>query len=377
MALTILNKPGFAELLGSNLGSGLSQGLSMLAQQRLQNMMQNQQRMGTAMGLQAAGLSPERAQGISLLDPMLQREILKQGMAAENQQGLAALSSALFGGMPQPNDPKGISDPNMPNQNPIALISQALSQGQINPRQAESLMGQVLEQQREQQKLAMKERELSLKTRKDVRDDLKQTEKIRETISTQAETAREDSAALQRLNELNETGKVRAGFAEQLLDSVGLNFESLKNAETSEFQKLSLGFFRNLKNIFGGRITNLEVENFLKSIPNLMQNKEGRAAVIRNMALASQGRLVKQQIMEQIAAENEGRYPLDLQEQINKRARPILDALADQLVQGLGKKVQKNDAFPNPEENNGARIRDTKTGIEYVSNGIIWEPVIA
>lgn len=374
MALTILNRPGFAELLGSNVGSGLSQGLSMLAQQRLQNMMQNQQRMGTAMGLQAAGFSPERAQGLSMLDPVLQRELLKQGMAAENQQGLAALSSALFGNS-QPNN-----DPNMPNsqpQNPISLISEALAQGQINPRQAESLMGQVLEQQREQQKLALKERELDIKTRKDVRDDLKQTEKIRETISTQAEAAREDAAALQRLNELNRSGKVRPGFAEQLLDSAGLNFESLKNAETSEFQKLSLGFFRNLKNIFGGRITNMEVENFLKSIPNLMQNEEGRAAVIRNMALASQGRVVKQQIMEQIARDNNGRYPLDLQEQVNKRARPILDALADQLVQGLGKKVQKNDAFPNPSQNNGARIRDTKTGIEYISNGIIWEPVIS
>lgn len=377
MALTILNKPGFAELLGSNLGSGLSQGLSMLAQQRLQNMMQNQQRMGTAMGLQAAGLSPDRAQGISLLDPMLQREVLKQGMAAENQQGLAALSSALFGGTPQPNDPKAGNDPDMPNQNPIQLISQALSQGQINPRQAESLMGQVLEQQREQQKLAMKERELSLKTRKDMRDDFKETEKVRETISSKAEAAREELASLKRLNELNTSGNVRSGFAEDVLERLGLNFESLKNADTSEFQKLSVGFLRNLKGIFGGRITNIEVENYLKSIPNLLQNTGGRAAVIRNMALASQGSLVKQQIMEQIKEENGGNYPFDLQEQVNKRARPILDALADQLVQGLGKKAQKDDAFPNPEKNNGARIRDTKTGIEYISNGIIWEPVIA
>ena len=376
MALTILNRPGFAEVLGSNVGSGLSQGLSMLAQQRLQNMMQNQQRMGTAMGLQAAGFSPERAQGLSLLDPTLQRELLKQGMAAENQQGLAALSSALFGGGNQ----QSTSDPNAQGdiaQNPINLISQALAQGQINPRQAETLMGQVLEQQREQQKLAMKERELSLKTRKDMRDDFKETEKVRESISTKAESAREELASLKRLNELNTSGNVRAGFTEDLLDRFGLNFESLKNADTSEFQKLSVGFLRNLKGIFGGRITNIEVENYLKSIPNLMQNAQGRAAVIRNMALASQGALVKQQIMEQIAQENNGSYPFDLQEQVNKSARPVLDALADQLVQGLGKKVQKNDAFPNPTQNNGARIRDTKTGIEYISNGIIWEPVIA
>ena len=60
----------------------------------------------------------------------------------------------------------------------------------------------------------------------------------------------------------------------------GLDIAALSKPGTEEFQKIAANFFRDAKTYFGGQVSNYEIEQFLKTIPNLSQSNTGRQRVI-------------------------------------------------------------------------------------------------
>lgn len=102
--------------------------------------------------------------------------------------------------------------------------------------------------------------------------------------------------------------------------------------EDQEFTKLSLNFMDKLKDIFGGRIAIQEMQMYMDSIPTLAMTDEGKKQVIKDMKLISSGWRHKKQIKDKIVAANGGRYPADLEQQVEAASQPFMDKMAKEFV---------------------------------------------
>jgi hypothetical protein len=192
-------------------------------------------------------------------------------------------------------------------------------------------------EKREQEKLDIKKQQLSQQERA---AQFKAAAPIRKEIAEDAKTARAALRDLGRMEELNASGKLDTPGYVEFLQRVGLDIPALmQNPESEEFQKIAAGFMRDARKYFGARVSNFEIEQFLKTIPTLSQSPEGRKRVMANLKYVHGSALARAEAAREIMAENRGIPPYDLQEQVEERLDKKLDALADKFKKDLEKPV--------------------------------------
>lgn len=226
------------------------------------------------------------------------------------------------------------------------------------------------EQRAKKEKVEFENKKFDYKQKSDA---FKETKAERKEILDQAKSAKDALARLDRMQELSEKGKLDSPLYVELLKKTGFDIPALLTPDSNEFRKLEVDFLRDAKNIFGARVTNYEAAQFLKSIPSLSQNKEGRARVIRNLKIMNEGKLVRAETLKDILRENKGNPPLDIAEQVEDRAAPKIDKLLQEFRYGTQNKSGKffND-LPPAAQYNGKKIRDKESGKILKSNGQEW-----
>lgn len=179
------------------------------------------------------------------------------------------------------------------------------------------------------------------------------TEKLRSEINLQEENAKELTSLLDRQKELNEKGDMNYPGTLMFLENMGLDsLDSLKTADTQEFIKNNGTFLKNLKQYFGGRITDNEVNQFMKTIPNVYQSPEGRRRIIASLQVAAQASLARAQAMDSIIEANGGIPPITLERDISKVAGPLIDRYKKEFLEDI-----KKTPLENPESSIGAAAK--------------------
>lgn len=147
---------------------------------------------------------------------------------------------------------------------------------------------------------------------------------------------------LNRFEELETEGEGldTPGYVEFLKRS-GLDIPALMNAESEEFQKIAANFLSGAKEAFGGRVSNYEVEQFLKTIPSLSQSPEGRKRVIANLKRMYRGQVFYGDAKNKIIKENGGEPPFDLGGKINERLDESMAKNAEAFRKDLARPVPK------------------------------------
>lgn len=174
----------------------------------------------------------------------------------------------------------------------------------------------------------------------------KETKPYFDDISKASKAAKEGNIRLDRMIELIREGNLNWPSTASFLDTldrgiplfgshIGIDLHFLENQPTHEFRKLSSDFVKNAKDVFGGRVTNLDLESYLKTIPNVSQSDQGKIAVIRNMRLLNAGALVRKKAMDEIISENDGQRPSNLEALVEERASDQLDTLAERFRKGI------------------------------------------
>lgn len=335
--------PSFGEQLGTALGTGFSGGLQERLQSLAKERVDSLQRKKQATGLEALGMSPEQAQSLSGLDPQILREVIKQQQQAPQQQAYAQALSQLLGGEQQ--SPEAFSMP------------QGLTQQQAT----------------ELTKIGMKKQASDQQQRSAV---FKETKETRKDITDAAKASRDNNARLSRMEKLISEGKLQNPFLYSTLKKVGLDISALQNPESQEFEKLTNDFLKNAKSIFGSRVSNFEIEQFLKTVPSLAQSDDGKERIIRNLKLLNEGNLLREQTMREVIKENKGVPTYDLNEKIEERIGPKLDEITERFVdEGGDKNIDMVDetALNLPkaalyQENTLIKVGDKK----YRVKGINW-----
>jgi len=202
--------------------------------------------------------------------------------------------------------------------------NKAMNQPMSEYQQLQTILRQKeLEQKERFQEEKREEWEYS--QNKDFKKEL--TENYRDTL--------EADMRLNRMSELNKTGKLAGPVAASLLEKLGIPIAVLGNPDSEEFDKLSKDMLKNIRTYFGARINVVEVENFLKTIPSLMNSEEGREKVINNLKMLSEPRKLmfeEYRQMKKESSETGTPMPVDLEETIIERIKPRLDELAERFA---------------------------------------------
>lgn len=372
----IIDKPGFGEQFGSSFGTGLGRALEGLAQNKFQDIMRQQQASRTARGL--AGLFPQqKAEQLGELDPLILREILKHELPLMQEAERAALLENILSSSevepesiqhqyPQTQmtpeeaiellktpkalrsqlQPKKKVEQNIikesmkrPFEEPLQIeqetaekilsdeigkIRSSLSRKDLNPLQKKQLRTVLGEKQKELGKL-------SSELRKENKQNLL-------SAREKAVSAEERIKGLERLQELEDEGLIGASLNEFLHKS-GLDLGALKNPESEEAQAIIQGFTRDAKTFFGGRVSNFEVEQFMKALPTLSQSPEGRKRIIARMKDFARLEKATYDEARKIIAKNANIPPADLWEKVDKSLDKQRNKFAKLLKEDLKRPV--------------------------------------
>jgi hypothetical protein len=108
-------------------------------------------------------------------------------------------------------------------------------------------------------------------------------------IQSKVRNLASESRRLDVMEKINETDKLPKGIGRLNVDSMGnLRFPFLSTREAQKYQKLINEFVGEAKDSFGARVTNFELDVFLKRLPTLWNSKEGRAAVLKQMKIVNE-----------------------------------------------------------------------------------------
>ena len=185
-------------------------------------------------------------------------------------------------------------------------------------------------------KLDTERRREHIQRQKDIDSDTKETY---QQLIKEEKAAKDNDMRLDRMEELNNKGYLGSNIANSAIDMIGrgipllgvkLNVDFLKTADAQEFQKLSMDFLKSVKDIFGARVTQQEVQMFLKTVPTLTQSRDGRAKVIKNLRIFNKATHARFDAMNEIIKENNGERPPNFEAKLEKRASKKLKALAKQ-----------------------------------------------
>lgn len=345
------------QTFGGALGTGIGSGLSLLAQKKLDQYIERQfandflSQLGLGQPKESQQESQPLTQAInqddigSLLSLMSQQaapgaqERLSQ-FAAESPVRIAPEGYKDGPSLIEPKEPLRpslISPQKRSSDDLVGTIKKMVSQGYPAPRnraEAEGLFKIAQEKMAEDKKLRSDERRFIFK----------ETAEDRKKILDDYRSARQSLRDLEEMEELNSSGKLNEAGTVEFLKRAGLDIPALLSPESQDFEKMAANFIRNAKSYFGNRVTNLDLEQFLKTIPSLMQSPEGRQRIISNLKHLERGRIETYKAYRDILKENDNELPFDYQEQIEDRLDPVLNKLAKLLKQEKNRKVPEGES---------------------------------
>ena len=292
MAFHIL-PPGYHQRSSGNiLGQGLGQGLANLAQNKVNEIEFNKK----AQAWQNMGLAPEVAHFIVRQPESIQKDFVSRLEGLGSSQEYA---------------------PSTGTQNESMISNSKSANAPV------ITFGKSKEQKQEDAKR------------------FKETKDIRSKLVQEKKSSRQEIQDLNRLAELSESGKLDTPGYLNFLENAGLDIPSLMSPESQEFKKIQQGFLKNAKDIFGGRVTNQELESFLQTVPSLSQSPEGRQRVISNMKRFAQAKQEYYKAYEEVLKENKGIPPYDLEEQVERKAEKKIEKLSEHFKKELQKPIPK------------------------------------
>ncbi len=388
--------PSLGRALGTGISESLQRGLDQLAQQKMAALARQQQ----AQALQKGGWLPEEAEAFAAQSPEIQKAIMQDLPGWMNH--LRAMKQYRSGQGGQPQFMSALSEmqqPQMvqqeqaaaPNLNeqldffsalknmglPQEQVAQMMEarfgqpeQAEIQPQvQPEQAAAQQQIQQRQPQppevpadflkspQVRQKEREFEQSERKIY---LGETKAYRDAVEKKAASMRNIKQAIGEMKKLNDSGKLLSPLYLKGLKLFGLDdVSALKNPESEQYQKLETQFFGPAKDIFGGRVTNYEFGNFVKSIPTLMNSAEGRRRIFNDFLILEKAANLEADILQDVMKEQKFKNPEQLQAEVRKRLDPKLDNLYEKMSFSSQQEVE---TLEQARARGAKRIEDIATG---------------
>src|SRR3989304_3638885 len=161
-------------------------------------------------------------------------------------------------------------------------------------------------------------------------------------IESEYKAAQSEDQRLGRMEELSKEGNLSTPLMVKTMGVIGLPIGILGNPDTEEFTKLEADYLRDVSKVFpGGRVTNYEVQAYLKSIPSLVNSEKGRAAIVRNRRLQNKARKLRYDAYKEVLSENKGIKPRNMGFLINEKIGTELQKIEEEFQSGINDSLEK------------------------------------
>lgn len=250
-------------------------------------------------------------------------------------------------------------------QGQMAQQPQSLTQRLKEPKTEQSFYRKPIT---ESQRLAREKFELAQKEKEQEKSKVKETSESRkfyQTVENEGKAAKNADIRLDRMETLIKKGNLPSstwhrtfkalsevggeggipivgpliGILANPIGGAGLSVQRAISSDVEEFEKLSADFIKDAKNYFPGRVTNTELESFLRTIPTLSQSDQGKAAIIENMRSFNKIAQLRSKAARDIVKINGGKKPEDLDILVDETIAPQLDKMSEEFRTRINKKI--------------------------------------
>jgi hypothetical protein len=187
-----------------------------------------------------------------------------------------------------------------------------------------------------------------------------------------------EEARFNRLGKLfSESEKFPSPFTAALFSKEGqINDKAyaLLSPEAQESIKLIVDSTSNIKDTYGARVTNFDLQTYLKKLPSLLNSPEGKMRVLRDLQIINQLNKMHadgiQEIFEKAGGTDKIPYST-AESRYKKEYRVKENELLDLFVN-----PEKGDfkELPDAKKYLGRKIEDPETGEIFISDGNEWKP---
>lgn len=351
----------FAEVLGK-FGSGLEKGFEKGLQKNIQRqsiaklkeMMASNPSMSPMDQLAAIAELPEELQDYAA--KTFEQQAKYGPIATPNQMAAdQALQQGLFGGKSQqPMPQQGAMGAGQSGQKQVGQASQPQTDQTAQEPQTQAaespeiqeIDSEIAQIENAYASLSPQGREEARKRRSALLDakraaqtrnfelGIQANKEFREEMNKDYENYNFKNRVLNQMSNLNETEDLSSPQMQTLLEQLNLPTGWINNPSAEEFEKLSQQLMNDIQSTYGSRLNQLEVQNYMKQIPTLMNTKEGRKRVIKDLQNLNEARKIKYQTYQKIS--KNGTYlPVNLREMVTDQSQKRLQKAENELLESV------------------------------------------
>ena len=154
---------------------------------------------------------------------------------------------------------------------------------------------------------------------------------------------------LLQMQKINDDGQLIGPTASAFLETLGIPLGALEDPSSELFTKLSQDLLKGLPDTYGNRILKVEVDNFLKTIPTLLNSASGRRMITSNMLkLGEMKEVYYQEMRKQQKSALEKGLPLarDFQQSVFDNVKPQIDRINEEFVKMSDVKFVPENTVP-------------------------------
>lgn len=155
------------------------------------------------------------------------------------------------------------------------------------------------------------------------------------TTSKYKAFSQETKPRLMQMQSLATNEDLMSPSAAKFAQSVGLPISILSNPSSELYDKLSNDLLKGLPETFGNRILKVEVENFLKTLPSLLNSPQGRRMVSSNILKLGEMKELEYNEMRRLQKKYDDLgqpLPYDFQQKIMDNIEPSMEKLRNEFV---------------------------------------------
>jgi hypothetical protein len=158
---------------------------------------------------------------------------------------------------------------------------------------------------------------------------------INDTTKSYRSFETETKPKLLQLQQVNSDEDLIGPGTAQIMNELGLPLGLLENPSNELYEKVSQDLMKGIPEVYGNRIMKIEVDNFLKTIPRLMNSANGRRMVATNMLKLGEMREIMYNEMrrqQKDSIDNNKPLPRDFEQRIFDQVKPQIDKFNDEFV---------------------------------------------
>lgn len=189
-----------------------------------------------------------------------------------------------------------------------------------------------------------------------------------------------DNARFDRLGELfTEPAKFPSGLMTALFTKEGTINDvaySQMTPEAQEAVKLIIDSTSGIKDTYGARITNFDLQTYLRKLPSLIMSPEGRERVLRDLKEINGINQLYNRGIQEVFDEAGGSDKISFSQAERKFKQKYSDQLQKKLKEFSMPQKEKYNELPDANKFLGKKMRNPDTGEIFISDGKEWKPFL-